>query len=586
MKPDMSINKIKFSKSIGTKMSVLLVLSLFIVISIFSHLNVKLTEKRLMEIAINSATQLSVSLSKAIEHAMLTGDKKTIQTIIDTISNDPMLEDIKIIDRTGKVKWAKITNEISSVIDRTKIKSCMICHHNDSPSREPLSIVFEKDTGERVLRNVTIIDNKPACHTCHPPEVNVIGKLLVDYSVRQLDRIVFDNRKLLIASAVATLISVSVITFILLHRLIGSPLKDILDKIQNVAKGNLNVQVQIKGKDEMALLGTFFNDMVSGIKSYIEREQKEHIEERLTLASVADILNKSQSTEEATNLILNTLNIGFSVEKCAILYIDYDGSMEVKGTVGLTDEEADTFKNYMEIAFNIDDYYTIENLSIDSGYFEVHRIKEKILNGEVFVASGCKNLVDNFLVVPLKIANTVKGAIIVLQIKNNDITSDRVKKIFSIVASAIAPHFYIGSCLDEKRHMKTGPYESFIETLNEHIHKVEQYSAPLSLCLIHLRNYEALCKLYSPDEASKKIRDFLICLSDAIEKVHELIRISQDKIVVILPMLTKDEAVEVIEKTLGIKEQDITLEIKIKTYPDDGQTAEQLLSLLQAEVTQ
>ncbi len=395
-----------------------------------------------------------------------------------------------------------------------------------------------------------------------------------------MDSTASDNRRLLIASAAATLFSAIVISIILFNRMVGTPLGKIFDKIKEVSNGNLDTVVKVKGKDEIALLGAFFNDMVSGIKAHIEIMEKEHIEERLTLASVAEILNKSESIDEAVRLILNTLNMGFGVEKCAILYINYDGKMDVKGAIGLTDEEVDTFRNYMEIAFTIDDYYALGDPMVEIGYFEVRRIKEMVLNGEIFIAAGCKNVIDDFLVVPLKAANTVKGAIIISKIKDNNIGNDRVKKIFSIIASATAPHFYIGACMDEKRQMKSGPFESFIEILREHIHRVKQYDGVLSMGIIKLKNYEGLCEFYGPEKASEKVRDLGVSVSRAIDKMHEAIRISEDRIAVLLPMLGRAEAIEVIENASGVKMESITPEIRVVTYPDDGETAEQLICSL------
>lgn len=574
---DMSISKVKFSRGIGIKIGVALSIGLFIVISIFSHLNVKFTEKRLTQITIDSANKTSVSIKSAIEHAMLTGNKQIIQTVISTVGSESMIEDIKIIDTAGTVKWAKNTNEIKAVLDRTKIKSCLICHKVSKPSREPQTIIFTKDDGERILRNVTPIDNKPDCYGCHPPEKQIIGKLLVDYAIKETDSIVSKSRTILIASAAATLFSAVITTMILFNRIVGRPLRDIFDKIQEVANGNLDVQVKVKGKNEMALLGAFFNDMVHGIKTYIEREQKEHIEERLTLANVADILNKSQSIDEAVRLILNTLDIGFGVEKCAVLYIGYNGKIEIKGITGMTDEEADTFRNYMEVAFSIDDYYTLGDTITEGGYFEVRRIKERVLNGEVFIAAGCKNVIDDFLIVPLKAANTVKGAIVVSRIRNSSITSERVKKIFSIIASTIAPHFYIGTCIDEKRQMKAGPFESFIELLRDHIHRVRQYDGVLSLGIVKLKNYEGLCEVYGAEKASEKIRDFAVSVSKSIDKVHETVRISEDRIAVLLPLINKADAIDIIENACSNKIENITVEIKVVTYPDDGETPERLI---------
>jgi HAMP domain-containing protein/GGDEF domain-containing protein len=591
---NMSVSKVKFSRGISVKVAIGLITGLFIIIGIFSHLNVRLMEKGLMKMAIDGTAKNSISIKNAIDHAMITGDKQIIQTVVETVGMGSMLEDIKIVDIGGTVKWAKLSSERGILLDKTKIKSCLICHKIGKPSREPQTIVFKKDNGERVLRNVTPIDNKPECFSCHPAENKVIGKLLVDYSIKEADSMVSKNRGLLIASAVATLLSAVVMTMILFNRIVGRPIRGIFDKIQEVANGNLDVKVKVKGKDEMALLGAFFNNMVYGIKTYIEREQKEHIEERLTLASVADILNRSQSTSEAVSLILNTLNIGFGVLKCVILYISYDGKMEVKGAVGLTDEEAEMFKNYMEVAFSIDDYYALDDLVQKGGYFEVRRIKEMVLNGEIFIASGSKGIIDDFLVVPLKAANAVKGAIIVSAIKDSDISSDRAKKIFSIIASAIAPHFYIGACLDEKRQMKAGPFELFIEILREHIYRVRQYDGVLSIGIIKLKNYEGLCEACGAEKASEKVRDFGVSISRAIDKVHEAVRISEDRIAVILPMINKADAIEIIENACPNKRQEsrvesqahdawttdaprITPEIRVVTYPDDGETPERLI---------
>ncbi|GER93211.1 hypothetical protein A45J_0947 [hot springs metagenome] len=576
---DMNLKNIRFTKGLGMKMGIILVIGLFIIISIFSHLNIKLSEKRLIDMATYGATKSSISIKNAIEHAMLSGDKQIIQTIINTVGSESMVEDIKIVDAGGVVKWAKNTNEIGNMLDRTKIKSCLVCHKVGKPSRNPQTILFTKDQGKRILRNVTPIDNKAECFSCHPAENKVIGKLLIDYSITELDSITSKNRNLLIASAIATLLGTLVITMVFFNRLVGKPIGNIFDKIQQVASGNLDVQIEVKGKDEIALLGAFFNDMVYGIKTYIEREQKEHIEERLTLANIADILNRSESVEEATDLILNTLNIGFAVQKAMILYIGYDGSMQIKGTLGLTHEQAEIFKNYMEVAFNIDNYYyPIEQIGQEKGYFEIRRIKEMVLSGEIFIASGSKDIIEDFLVIPLKAANTVKGAIIVSEIKGSDISSDRAKELFSIVASAIAPHFYIGAYLDEKRQMKTGPFESFIETIREHIHKVKQYDGTLSMALIKLKNYEELCKLYGAEKAFMEINNYSLNISKVIDKVHETVRISEDRIAIILPMIAKSDAIEIIETaSQTVKIENVTPEIRVVTYPDNGETAEQLI---------
>lgn len=114
--------KIKCTKSLIFKAAVLLTIGLFIVIGIFSHINVKLTEKRLFDIAANEASKTSDAIKGSIKDAMLKNNREVIDSIISTIGKEASIEDIKIIDIIGQVKYAKDNSEVGKTLDRTKIK--------------------------------------------------------------------------------------------------------------------------------------------------------------------------------------------------------------------------------------------------------------------------------------------------------------------------------------------------------------------------------------------------------------------------------------------------------------------------------
>ncbi|HCL80861.1 MAG TPA: hypothetical protein DHW81_01085 [Nitrospiraceae bacterium] len=565
---------IKFTRSIGFKMAAALSIGLFAVISVFSHMEVKMTEKRLMKMALTEATKASGSIKSSLEHAMLAANMDTIQAVVSAVGQETMVEDIKIMDINGRVKWARNRLEIGSTLDRTRIKSCSVCHKVSVPARGSLSIVFEKDDGTRILRNVTPIDNKKECWSCHSAERKVIGKLLVDFTIKDTDAMVSESRKMLIFSAAATILSAVLIGMIVFSRLVGNPLGRLFSKVQEVANGNLDAVVEVKGRDEIALLGSFFNDMVHGIKTYIDIMEKEHVNERMTIFNVCEILKRTDSVNEAVNLILNALNIGLNIEECTVLILKDNGKVELNGFIGLPEDKAHFIKDYMETVFEV------ASMQVSHEYEDVTCMKDerdKFMKDEVFVAPGDGTELNDFIIAPLKAGNRILGAITVHRIKDKDLHAGDIKSLLSIVATAIAPYFHIGLCLDERKTMKVSPFRAFMGLIGEHINRVEEYQGTLSLAVLQVENYSELSGKIGVEGASEKVQDAGVSLSSAIGKVHDITRISEDSIAIILPMIDKTEASEIIDRAAAEIGGDLVPAYKIASYPEDGETPERLM---------
>jgi methyl-accepting chemotaxis protein len=564
-------------------MAVALSIGLFAVISLFSHINVKLSEKRLLKMAGTEASKISDSIKSSLEEAMLSGDTKRIQAIVDVVSMQDHIEDIKIMSGDGRVKWAKNKAETGAVMDRTKIKTCAVCHKGDiPPKRESLTSVFEKEDGTRILRNVNPIDNKEECSLCHYSDKKVLGKLLVDFSIKDTDAVVSKNRNMLIVSAAATLLSAVMISMFVFGRLVVNPVGRLFKKVEEVANGNLDAVVEIKGSDEIALLGSYFNDMVAGIRHYISMIKKEHVDERLTLSNVCEILNRSRSIDEDVELILNAVSIGFGVEECTAMILDEAGNVTMKGFTGMDADRAELIRDYMETIFEL------SSISLSKEYSEVSSVigeKDKILEGEIFVAPGNGADLADFLVVPLKAGGRILGAITVHKMKDRDIKDEEIKGLFSIIATSVAPHFYIGISQEDKKLMKTGPFNSFIESIEDNINRVKEYYGSLSLALFYAENYKMLCRKMGIREASDYVNEMGIKLSSAMGVVNETIRISEDRIAVLLPMITKSEAMDIISKALAEMPSDIAFVSTVVSFPEDGESALHLLhSTYQQEI--
>lgn len=560
--------KIEFTKSIGFKMAAALASGLFAVIGIFSYFNVKMTEERLLKMTEIEASKMSNAIKSSFEHATLEGNQEMIQDIISTVGQQAMVEDIKILAVNGKVKWAKDTSDIGKVIDRAKEKNCVPCHSGAVAKKDRSTIIFENEAGRRILRNANPIENKKECQKCHNTGEKVRGILLVDFTMKDADMMMTDSREMLILSAIAALLAAITISILFIKRLVVKPLTGLLRKMEEVESGNLEAVFEVKGKDETSLLGAKFNNMVSSMKECHARIVDEHVNERLTLFHIAEILDRSDSVDEAAKLILDAINMGFGVEVGTIMTLKETGGVQLKGFIGLSEGRAEEVKGYIETT---------------AAFGTTAEIKESLIKGEPFIVKEGLNKMDAFMVVPLKSSGRLVGAITIHRIRGEEIKDakdiEEVKKLFMIVSTQVSPYLFIGLCMDEKRTMKVSPFTCFLDLISEHMDRVKEYNGFVSLAVIKIENYRELCDKLGVDNASQRVQEAGFAISSAIECVHDATRITEIKFVLILPMTDKVEAMDIVNRAVAFAGDDLVIKSKIVSYPEDGETPVKLMYL-------
>lgn len=565
--------RIKCTKSLIFKVAVSLAIGLFIVISIFSHTNVKLTEKKLLEIATNEASKTSDAIKGSLKDAMLKNNRQLIDSIVSTVSKEASIEDIKIIGITGEIKYAKDKSEIGQTIDRTKIKSCSLCHKDVLPSRNNLTVIFRNPDNSRVLRNVNPIDNEKECHACHDPLQKVLGKLLVDFKIKDMDNIVKDNRSLLIVSQATALITALLITIGVLVVYLKPKLHKLTKNIKKTSQGSYDTAIEVRGEDEIAILSQEFNNMIKAIKDRDERIQKQ-LNIHTTLYDICSILKQASSLQEEVNLILNALSVGLNIEQCTILYIDENGSVELKGYTGLLEEQAEM------VRLVIEEMFEISAMPVSKEREEIEVVlceKNKILGDEVFVTQGDGKILQDFIIAPLKAGGRVLGAITVHKIRDKEINDAEIKNTLSIIATAMSPYIHIGLCLDKQASLQESPYEAIISNIQKNIEKVEQYQGGLSLILIKAENFADIVAKVGISKASDTLRKALVAISSYIDKVHEITQITKDTAVLLLPMVVESDALDIVRQAASRYTGDIIWQFKSAYYPDDGTSAEEIL---------
>ncbi len=550
--------KMKMKRSVGFKMAVAMTVGLFVVISGFSHTNVLLSEKRLRTMAEDEASKISSAIKSSLDNAMCDNELSSVQEIINAVGQESMVRDIKLINIEGRVKFAKNQAEIGTQLDQSA-KSCQICHAKPTAKRKNLTVLFTDEHGRRILRNVNPIYNEERCHRCHETDNEILGKLLVDFTTDDIDRMVLDNRQMLILSAAGTLLASMLLCFLLAQVLVKRPLRNLLLKMKVASEEEgKESQTEVYGEDEIAILDETYDSLMHTIEAR-NQQIRQQMDEILALFNVSEILNKSESIDDNAELILKALSIGFHVQECAILIANGAGVLGTKGSYGMAAEKTAA----MVAALNDPE------------------LAEMVAVGKTFLASGCQGL-DDFLVVPIVSAGNIIGVLTVHAVTDVEITDEALRQLFAIIATSLAPHLRIGLARAEKQEMQTSPFNAFISTVENEITKVQEYFGSLSLVLVSVKDYNGLCRQRGAAAASEAVQQLAKGLSSNLAVAHECTRIGLYTVAVILPMIDSMEAPETMDGAITGLASDLDLRVKIATYPEDGDNAIALLHSLRA----
>ncbi len=124
-------------------------------------------------------------------------------------------------------------------------------------------------------------------------------------------------------------LSISILIFLMISVFIGRSIYKPLNKLRRVAEqfgeGNLSVRFPVEGKDEIAVLGNAFNNMLDQIKQWIGKFKKEQEEKRL-------IELQALFAQIRPHFLINTLN---SIKCNLILNNDHIHSQQIDSLMRL-----------------------------------------------------------------------------------------------------------------------------------------------------------------------------------------------------------------------------------------------------------
>jgi len=270
------------------------ILSVVILSGIYFLWDYRFYRRQLLNELEASAIRISdITLNSLLELGMLGNHPELLQRGVESLGSDPSVHRIAILDRSGRVHFSSRPDDLGAVfgIDDPGCREC----HATEPATERI-VAFESEAGP-LLRNVSLVPNRPECHGCHDPAESGIGLLLVDFPTGEMSARLTGNLTEMLARAGLTLFAILVVLGVVLNRVVITRIKKLTHATRRIVSGGDDPDLRgFEGPDEIGQLARAFNQMSAELRQYCrDLEEKEKIRR-----SLLDRLVRTQEEERKT----------------------------------------------------------------------------------------------------------------------------------------------------------------------------------------------------------------------------------------------------------------------------------------------
>ncbi|MBK8943957.1 MAG: HAMP domain-containing protein [Ignavibacteriae bacterium] len=193
-----------------------------------------------------------------LNNSMMKGDEKNVQNIVEQIGKNKSIKHIRIIDSEGIIKYAIHFDEIGKHIDivepghlKTKLKNIIA-----------RKISLNENTNTYTAIQPIIMEKR--CQSCHSEKINSF--LDVDTDLTKAEVKFYTGYFHMIFLAFALLLILAFSFYFIFNKFINKPLGNFILALSEVEKGNLNLNLPVKSKDEFSILNYHYNRMVNELK--------------------------------------------------------------------------------------------------------------------------------------------------------------------------------------------------------------------------------------------------------------------------------------------------------------------------------
>ncbi|MDJ0783735.1 MAG: PAS domain S-box protein [Desulfosarcinaceae bacterium] len=259
---------------------------LLVSMSIWALVNIGYQKQKAMDNIISGIDRLTTTIRLGTHYAMMLNSRDDINQIITNIGRQKEIENIRLYNKAGRIKFSNQGDEVEVVTD-IEDEACFVCHRSDPPLID-LNLtervrIFSAPEGHRLLGIISPIPNEPGCATgeCHfhPQDKQILGALDLVVSLAAVDQEIHQLERGILGQTLSVFICASAILFIFVLRFVNHPIQRLIAGTRAIARGEYGTEVAVRQVDEMGLLADAINHMGSEIDrnhAKLNKQRKEY----------------------------------------------------------------------------------------------------------------------------------------------------------------------------------------------------------------------------------------------------------------------------------------------------------------------
>jgi histidine kinase len=261
-------------------------LILLISVAIWAYYNIKYQKKRAIENMVAEADRLGETIRLGAHYAMMLNSRDDITQIIKNIGQQKEIENIRIYNKDGEIKFSNDTRELDQTTN-IKDEACYICHRSEPPtvmvSLEKRTRIFNSSKGYRLMGIISPIYNELSCSIApchvHPGDKKVLGLLDAVISLKETDKEILAYEKGILGLAMVLFIGASAIIGIFLLRFVNRPIRKLINGTHRIGRGEYDYKLEIQRDDELGHLSQAIHQMgkeIGGKQDELNKQRDEY----------------------------------------------------------------------------------------------------------------------------------------------------------------------------------------------------------------------------------------------------------------------------------------------------------------------
>jgi two-component system, NarL family, nitrate/nitrite sensor histidine kinase NarX len=269
-------------------------IALFSIIA-YTFLLYHFQSKQLIENAQDTTAGLSSVIETSLEHALAHNDRAMVTELIESYGRQNTIERLRIINNQGQVTVSSNDGEAGRHYNLDE-PVCQMCHAGVVIPAQKTTI-YTNENNERSLLAVNIIYNQLECQSCHASGERILGLLMVETPLSQMQEQLNKNTIRTSMFAIGTVLLLVGLMVPMLNRFVFEPLDGLSKGVSQISAGNLDCPVKVATGNELGQLAESFNGMRLQLKTvYQEMEHRER--QALTLYELGTKISASLALNE------------------------------------------------------------------------------------------------------------------------------------------------------------------------------------------------------------------------------------------------------------------------------------------------